>query len=345
MQLFHVLSGWLVGGQLFRALGRAGRLDVARFWGRRWLRTLPAYYAILVLRMLSGRDPVARTVGMLVFTQNYTAPDAWVVTWSLCVQEHFYLALPLVLLLVARRRRLGLVVGLGFLLLSPLLRWWVFSPSLSGNDYFALIEAPTHMRLDAVVLGVLLAALSERAGSTWIWCRKKAPELALGGVLILAAIAFGPWLFDPERKEAVSAFACATGILGLSVGGAMLIPAAVTASVSGRRWWHAPARWIADHAYALYLLHTSVYGAVAPMSKRLGLPPAAIMIAMVAATTCAAWVLRTAVEKPALRAREWLLARAPPAEPPAPSMLLASDVEVREPERLAGGPRPEGGGS
>jgi peptidoglycan/LPS O-acetylase OafA/YrhL len=309
VQLFLVLSGWLLGGQLFRGLGRDGRIDLARFWGRRWLRTLPAYYAVLALRMMRGGGGRSWTAGMIVFAQNYTAPEAWVVSWSLCVQEHFYLALPLVLLLVARRPRLGVVVGLGFLLLPPLFRWLAYRPSLSEEDFFALIEAPTHMRLDGVVVGVLLAALSGSGGPAWTWCRRQAPALALVGVATIAAIALSPWPFDPVRKVAVSAAGCAGGYLGLSLGAAMLIPATVVAKSLGRRWWHAPTTWIADHAYALYLLHTSVYGLVQPMGRRLGLSLLATTIVMVVASLCAAWVLRTVVEKPVLRARDRLFAR------------------------------------
>jgi len=342
VQLFLVLSGWLLGGQLFRALARDGRLDVARFWGRRWLRTLPAYYVVLAVRWLSGRTALPETAGMLVFAQNYVGPDAWVITWSLCVQEHLYVALPFVLLLTARRPRLGIVLSVLSLLLSPALRWYAFRPSLTGSEYLAIIEAPTHMRLDGVVVGVLLAALSERGGPVWEWCRRHAPALALTGVAIIGAIGAGPWFFDPIRQEAESASACALGILGLSVGAAMLIPSTAAPS-SSRRWWHAPAMWVADHAYVLYLLHSSIYRAVLATAKRFDLPVAASAAAAVAVTSCAGWALRTAVEKPALRARQWLLdrprettsapsqellLRAVPVFPPSPVEVRQLDAEV-----------------
>lgn len=332
VQLFLVLSGWLLGGQLFRELGRTAKLNVPRFWARRWLRTLPAYYTLLGLRVISGRNTPAQAAAMLVFAQNYVAPDAWIISWSLCVQEHVYLALPLVLLVVARRRRLGMLTGAGLLVLSPLLRWVLFDPSRSGGAYFATIEAPTHMRLDGVVLGVLLAGLSERAGPVWAWCRRNGTALAVGGVLTIAAIALGPWPFDPVKKDAVSALASGFGILGLSLGAAMLIPATVGARPSGRRWWNAPATWVADHAYVLYLLHTSIYAVVQPWSVRAKLPWPVTMAAMVAATLAAGWVLRTAVEKPALRARDRIFDRPPPARP-ATCAVPACEVPHRETER------------
>jgi peptidoglycan/LPS O-acetylase OafA/YrhL len=51
VDFFFVLSGWLIGGQLFRSM-RAGELDLIRFWIRRWLRTLPTYYVMLAVHLV-----------------------------------------------------------------------------------------------------------------------------------------------------------------------------------------------------------------------------------------------------------------------------------------------------
>jgi len=75
VDLFFVLSGWLIAGQIFRAMRRNGRIDVAQFWLRRWLRTLPAYYAVaswLALMAIRNSTPVL-PFSILLFAQNYTA--------------------------------------------------------------------------------------------------------------------------------------------------------------------------------------------------------------------------------------------------------------------------------
>jgi len=333
VQLFLVLSGWLLGGQLLRALRRSGRIDVFRFWGRRWLRTLPAYYAVLALRVISGRNSLPEGAGMLVFTQNYLAPNAWQISWSLCVQEHFYLVLPLVLLVVARRPRLGIAVGLASLLVPALLRCTL---SRSPGEWFEMVYAPTHMRLDALALGVLLAALSEGGGTVWTWCRKQGRALAVGGLATIAVIDFTPWFFGDTLA---SGFAFSIGTLGLSVGAALLIPAAVESNPQERRWWCAPVTWIADHAYVLYLLHTSVYSVVQAAAERLALPPLAIAVLMIAATACAAWILRATVERPALRVRDRLLASPKPVGPPPRA------TELRAQQRLGGVVQPPDAGA
>jgi peptidoglycan/LPS O-acetylase OafA/YrhL len=49
VDLFFVLSGWLLGGQLFKEINIDGNVSIRKFWIRRWMRTLPAYYAVLML--------------------------------------------------------------------------------------------------------------------------------------------------------------------------------------------------------------------------------------------------------------------------------------------------------
>jgi peptidoglycan/LPS O-acetylase OafA/YrhL len=96
VDLFFVLSGWLVGGQLWRERARTGGGRMWRFWRRRWWRTVPAYLAVLALLAVLGRVRGADVPAMLLFLQNHLAPHAWLTSWSLCIEEQFYLALPLV---------------------------------------------------------------------------------------------------------------------------------------------------------------------------------------------------------------------------------------------------------
>src|SRR4051794_9525204 len=55
VDLFFVLSGWLIGGLYWRELNKLGSVDLMRFWSRRWLRTLPPYFSALTLSWLAVR--------------------------------------------------------------------------------------------------------------------------------------------------------------------------------------------------------------------------------------------------------------------------------------------------
>jgi peptidoglycan/LPS O-acetylase OafA/YrhL len=161
VDLFFVLSGWLLGCLLLSEKTRTNTIDVKRFLTRRWLRTLPAYYTVLFLtigqRVLQDRWQVGDGYYIL-FIQNYLFDPLpfFGVSWSLCVEEQFYLLIaPLLLLLPTR----GLVTSaLACLVVLPMVvRWLVAAP------YPWL----THLRIDGCALGVLMAHLFLNYSDCW----------------------------------------------------------------------------------------------------------------------------------------------------------------------------------
>lgn len=114
VDLFFVLSGYLIGGQLLDSLARAGRIDLARFYLRRALRILPAYFLVLAVYFLipSWREyPEIFPLWKFVLSvQNIALQGgtAFSHAWSLAVEDQFYLVLPWLLPLLARRRSAGL---------------------------------------------------------------------------------------------------------------------------------------------------------------------------------------------------------------------------------------------
>ena len=150
VDLFFILSGWLLGRQLCEELRDTGGIELRRFWLRRWLRTLPAYYAILLGTYLQviiqGKQPIRYCY--LWFAQNYVDPMPYfAISWSLCVEEHFYLLVAPFLLILARSHRAATVL-LPIILALPL-------ACRSLNWYHSLQE--THVRYDECATGVLLA--------------------------------------------------------------------------------------------------------------------------------------------------------------------------------------------
>jgi peptidoglycan/LPS O-acetylase OafA/YrhL len=112
VDLFFVLSGFLVGGLIFAEIKTSGDFRAARFVQRRWLRTIPLY-AIYVVYLFGfwkfekGLFPISKylrsnfvsLIPYLTFTQNYLRPRVDQ-TWSLAVEEHFYLGLPLIVVAI-----------------------------------------------------------------------------------------------------------------------------------------------------------------------------------------------------------------------------------------------------
>lgn len=105
VELFFSLSGFLIGGVLLDIdAGTAGDWWLGRFWSRRWLRTLPAYYAYLTFAAVSAGQIDWPSI---LFVQRFFpgSENFFGVSWSLAMEEWFYLLLPLIVLLVGRLSR------------------------------------------------------------------------------------------------------------------------------------------------------------------------------------------------------------------------------------------------
>jgi peptidoglycan/LPS O-acetylase OafA/YrhL len=110
VDLFFVLSGFLVGGLLLRELQKYGKLDVGRFIIRRGLKIWPSYYIFLFWLLFQGyrathswHAALHPLIPNFLHIQNYVLMPEYH-TWTLSLEEHFYLFLPLLLWLLMRRR-------------------------------------------------------------------------------------------------------------------------------------------------------------------------------------------------------------------------------------------------
>ncbi len=107
VDLFFVLSGFLIGKIILRQLENKKTTfsDLMIFWKRRWLRTLPNYFIVLVINILIVlycRGTLVPELGQyFIFIQNFAFahPDFFTEAWSLSVEEYSYLLMPLVLYL------------------------------------------------------------------------------------------------------------------------------------------------------------------------------------------------------------------------------------------------------
>ena len=110
VRVFFVISGYLITTLLLEETARYGRIDLGRFYLRRTMRIFPAFYAfVLALIVLEAVGLIALNPGdklhALTYTSNYDPDRSWYVghTWSLAVEEHFYLLFPLLALVLLRR--------------------------------------------------------------------------------------------------------------------------------------------------------------------------------------------------------------------------------------------------
>ncbi len=164
VDLFFVLSGFLVSGLLFREYQVTSQLRAGRFLMRRALKIYPQFYFFLAVTIAvalwqGNPPPLAHAVAEAAFVQNYFT-GLWTHTWSLGVEEHFYLLLTLVMVLLARRggdnpfRILpASIAASGLVVLCFRCLTLQMHPQVTD-----LIHVfPSHLRIDSLLAGVLVA--------------------------------------------------------------------------------------------------------------------------------------------------------------------------------------------
>lgn len=168
VDLFFVLSGFLVSGLLFQELAHFGDVQVGRFLVRRGFKIYPTFWAMIATTVIvrsafhegfSGRALLCE----LLFLQNY-GPGLWVPTWSLAVEEHFYLLLALGFFWFARSKKTiddkrAFTWAAGLLATVFLLR---IATQLLVPQRYKMTAWGTHVRIDSLAFGTLLSFLHHR---------------------------------------------------------------------------------------------------------------------------------------------------------------------------------------
>jgi peptidoglycan/LPS O-acetylase OafA/YrhL len=265
VDLFFVLSGYLIGSQLLKPVRDGRRLSLAQFYRRRAYRILPVFLVVLALyalwpawREAPGLSPLWQ---FLTFTENffvdYTNNQAFSHVWSLCVEEHFYLLLPLLVLVISSKPAAWktVLVLTFFAALGMAIRSYELFHVLRhvdhdhfGTRYIEAIYYPTYTRLDGLLAGVALALIQIFRPAWWSECNKRANRIFLAGIALLA---IALWVFT----DRFGAIGTVIGFPLLALSFAMLVAAAAS-----RRSWlarlHIPgAQTVAMLAYSLYLTH------------------------------------------------------------------------------------------
>lgn len=317
VDLFFVLSGFLIGQSLLRQRASGGRIRVRNYVAKRALRIVPAYFAVLFL-VAGGLFPLfevdPRALGLrlayhMVFLQDYLPANLLVVFWSLGVEEKFYLAAPVVvaLALATPRRSLQYMVIVGFALLGPVGRavTALAQPEITSYDaFFPVFRSPFHLCLDPLFLG-LLGSLIYRDRDRWAWAAKPPCQhlLFLCGIALIAGlVAFEPMmeridLFDKTLQP----FAIALGM--------MLILLAAALGGGPRRLLESRLLlYLSKLSYSLYLVHLAFLPLSLAVVVQLGVGEPAtggvswlLFVAVYAGISLtAALVLHFVVEKPFL---------------------------------------------
>jgi peptidoglycan/LPS O-acetylase OafA/YrhL len=278
VDLFFVLSGFLISGLLFKECQSRGDISLRRFFVRRGFKIYPPFWALMfftvVLELMLYKKIEGRwLLCELLFVQNYGPSSQWVYTWSLAVEEHFYIFLPVLLVVLLKFAstqsrpfgRIPLIFGV----IAGLCLGIRVMGAASGAFSCKANLGPTHLRIDSLFFGVLLSffyhyhrtaftRLAQRYA--WLW-------RGLGCALLLPAFLFDlattPYIYTVGFTQ----FYLGSGLLLVGFLGRSATPGPLhqcLAFIGSRSYsiylWHGPVAWLASERFLATANFLNWYG-------------------------------------------------------------------------------------
>jgi peptidoglycan/LPS O-acetylase OafA/YrhL len=211
VELFFVLSGFLIGGILLKEFQSKETLSIksiGSFWIRRWFRTLPNYYLILTFNIvfvyfgIIKEDFSQFNWKFFLFLQNFSQPyyDFFWESWSLSIEEWFYMLFPLVLgvnylilkLLKVSKKIIFLSSIIIFLSVPFLLRFFIASKFEVDNFWLGVkVYKVVIYRLDGIAFGLLAAFIKFFHPNFWFKWRNLSFVI---GIVLCYTILYSEWL-------------------------------------------------------------------------------------------------------------------------------------------------------
>ncbi len=283
VEIFFALSGFLIGGILIRDVVEQERPVSAprklfSFYIRRWLRTLPLYYLMVVVSLYYTQWPhvslsLAQTDKLtlltnLFFLQNFQA--SWLsfqpVTWSLSIEEWFYLLIPLGMLAISfarqRRMRARLILFYGLTVILAVLAYRTADFLLTHTTWDYGTRQQIFMHMDALMFGVLAAWLQHYHATVYA----RLARSRVFGALALVVVAFFAYryVFAPILHNTIDsslmAHTLSLSIMGVGFAALVMVFQAQFADISRFPGWVIRLfEHISTRSYAYYLIHWPIF--------------------------------------------------------------------------------------
>ena len=290
VEVFFVLSGYVLAPQIIFCLASGRPRSLAVFLGRRWMRTVPPYVvALLLISLLAEQAGSGDFFRYLFYVQNLfrqeNSNDYFAIAWSLSVEEWFYVSFPSALLaasLISGRRdwRFAFLFGLCFCVLIATVRV-LFG---DAGDWGAAVRRVVIFRLDSIGYGFLLYLVVSRVGPARLsFVPLWAIILALS-VSVIATAALLVRIAEASAPVAEQLFPFAAAVFG---GAAVVLAVRGEHAIQvypGLAWCSA---WLGRISYSTYLFHIILIELVGTLLASFGVATQAVLfiVALFAVTS------------------------------------------------------------
>ena len=264
VEVFFVLSGFLIGKILYQMFEASLTLEsVVLFLKRRWFRTLPNYYLILIINFFVASYigyEVAGSWRYFFFLQNFASPllPFFPESWSLSIEEFAYLILPISLLIVARfsnktKQFVALTVILIIIVQMLKFSYNAANPVTTLMEWNLRLKSVVIYRLDGIFFGVLASVAYLRRNELWVKAKNYAAPL---GFLLLILLFVGVGYF----RITIDKFPMFWNVFYLPLNSlvAVLFLPLLSEWKSAPTFIAKPITIISVLSYSIYLLHYSI---------------------------------------------------------------------------------------
>jgi peptidoglycan/LPS O-acetylase OafA/YrhL len=265
VDLFFVLSGFLISGLLFSEYRKNHAIDLKRFFLRRGLKIYPAFYTFLLLTgvtaelYLHAHSTIRRYLDDIFFIMNYQH-GVWDHTWTLAVEEHFYIFLPIFLFTLARfssdRQDPFRLIPWAAAVIASLCPVFRAVSVYVGTPNFNTPYVASHDRMDALFLGVLIGYLYHFRPSILEQLMRSTRNRVVVAAASAVLISFA-YLYERDNKF-FATFGYSLVYLGF--GGVLLLSLYTRGILSGKlaqvtELVGSAAAYVGVYSYSIYLWH------------------------------------------------------------------------------------------
>lgn len=270
VDLFFVLSGFLISGQLFKEFDGKGSISLKTFYIKRFFRIIPAYFFTLflyfTLPFFREKEVLPPLWKFVAFTQNYGLDvinqGTFSHAWSLCIEEQFYLILPLFLLMIMPSKLFKyfvavIILVIIFSLTMRVISWNGFIAGIDNTSlefwrsWYMKIYYPTHTRLDGLAMGILISYCMQYSTGFKRIVHQNGNKVFIAGVILLG-ISF--WICNEQASKGASVFGFT--LVAISYGCIVLSAVSESSFLSKKKFFITTE--LAALSYAVYLSHKGV---------------------------------------------------------------------------------------
>jgi peptidoglycan/LPS O-acetylase OafA/YrhL len=318
VDLFFVLSGFLISAQLFSQIKQGKNISFKQFFLKRFFRIVPAFLVTVGLYFFfpffREKESLPPLWKFLTFTQNLGLNlkefGTFSHAWSLCVEEHFYLFLPLILIILQFTKLINKSYWLLIALFIFGLAMRVYSfnklylPKIEDENswmyWYRYIYYPTYNRLDGLLVGVSMAAIYEFVPTFWNKISKYGNYSIVLSLNILAGAYF--LCYDQQTFDA-SVF----GFLVIAIGYGFMVVGAISPTSFLYKWKSKVSTFIATLSYAIYLTHKGVIHLTNQLLASFNIESNLLLLINIVSCISVAYLLNLIIEKPFMKLRSRII--------------------------------------